>query len=125
MAKAISVFTKSQSGNSSVLTKWVRRTVFYILLLALWQVLASSAIWPDYLFPGPLAVFNSLVDGFQNGLYLQSALASLQRLAVGYFIALVIGMALGLLIGSYPIFEETIGSLVLGLQALPSVCWLP
>ena len=70
MAQAISASTKRLSINSSVLTKWARRTVFYILLLALWQVLASSAIWPDYLFPGPLAVFNSLVDGFQNGLLL-------------------------------------------------------
>ena len=125
MAKAISASTKRLSVNSSVLTKWARRTVFYLFLLALWQLLASFAIWPDYLFPGPLAVFNSLVNGFQNGLYLQSTLASLQRLAVGYIIALVVGMVLGLLIGSYPIFEETVGSLVLGLQALPSVCWLP
>ncbi|TMD46055.1 MAG: ABC transporter permease [Chloroflexi bacterium] len=125
MAQAISASTKRLSINSSVLTKWARRTVFYILLLAFWQVLASLAIWPDYLFPGPLAVFNSLVNGFQNGLYLQSTFASLQRLAVGYIIALVVGMVLGLLIGSYPIFEETVGSLVLGLQALPSVCWLP
>src|SRR5947199_6162779 len=123
MAQAISASTKRLSINSSVLTKWARRTVFYILLLAFWQVLASLAIWPDYLFPGPLAVFNSLVNGFQNGLYLQSTFASLQRLAVGYIIALVVGMVLGLLIGSYPIFEDAVGAVVLLLQPLPSVCW--
>ncbi len=32
---------------------------------------------------------------------------------------------LGLLIGRIQAVEETVGSLVLGLQALPSVCWLP
>src|SRR5579864_9166987 len=101
MAKAISAPTKRLSVNSSVLKKWLRRTIFYVLLLALWQLVVNLAIWPDYVLPGPISVFNSLVYGFQNGLYLQSTLASLQRLAVGYFIALVIGMALGLLIGSY------------------------
>src|SRR5207237_6091703 len=85
----------------------------------------NSGLWPDYLFPGPLAVLNALVDGFQSGQFLQASLVSLQRLAVGYGISLVIGVALGLLIARSRLFEETVGSLVLGLQALPSVCWLP
>jgi NitT/TauT family transport system permease protein len=55
----------------------------------------------------------------------QAALVSLQRLAIGYSISLCIGLVLGLLIGRIRVLEETVGSLVLGLQALPSVCWLP
>jgi NitT/TauT family transport system permease protein len=35
------------------------------------------------------------------------------------------GVGLGLLIGRSRILEETVGSLVVGLQSLPSVCWLP
>jgi NitT/TauT family transport system permease protein len=70
-------------------------------------------------------VLNSLVTGFQSGLYLQGSLVSLERLAIGYGISLVIGVALGLLIGRFRVVEETLGSLILGLQALPSVCWLP
>jgi len=93
--------------------------------LTAWQVVANTHIWPDYLFPGPLAVLNSLVNGFQNGQFLQASLVSLQRLAIGYCISLVIGVVLGLLLGRFRIFEETVGSLILGLQALPSVCWLP
>src|SRR5260370_30290915 len=40
-------------------------------------------------------------------------------------ISLVIGVTLGLLIGRVRLLEDTLGSLILGLQALPSVCWLP
>jgi len=125
MAKAISTSTNRQIVSNIAQSKWVRRIIFYALLLVLWQVIANSGIWPDYVFPGPIAVWNSLVDGFLHGLFLQASLASLQRLAIGYGISLVIGITLGSLIGRNRLFEETVGSLILGLQALPSVCWLP
>src|SRR5204863_1981454 len=50
---------------------------------------------------------------------------SLRRLAIGYVISLVLGIILGLLTGLNRYFDETVGSLVLGFQALPSVCWTP
>lgn len=104
---------------------WIRRLLFYALLLGLWEGIARSGVWPDYLFPGPLAVLGTLADGLRKGLYVQGALVSLQRLAIGYGISLAIGVPLGLLIGRIRVLDETLGSLVIGLQALPSVCWLP
>ena len=117
--------TKVQLVSNTALGKWLRRIVFYILILVVWQVVALSGIWPSYVFPSPLAVLNALIYGFQNGKFFQAALVSLQRLAIGYGISLVIGVVLGVLIGRVRILEETLGSLILGLQALPSVCWLP
>jgi sulfonate transport system permease protein len=125
MAKAISTTTNRRSVSNIAQSKWIRRIVFYALLLVLWQVIANTGVWPDYLFPGPLAVLNALVGGFQKGQFLQASLLSLQRLAIGYGISLVIGVTLGLLIGRVRLLEDTLGSLILGLQALPSVCWLP
>lgn len=125
MAKTVNVVAPRQWWSSPALASGTRRIAFYILLLVAWQLIANTGIWPDYLFPGPLAVLNSLVTGFQSGLYLQGSLVSLERLAIGYSISLVIGVALGLLIGRFRVVEETLGSLILGLQALPSVCWLP
>ena len=125
MAKAISTTTNRRVVSNIAQSKWIRRVVFYALLLVLWQVIANTGVWPDYLFPGPLAVLNALVGGFQKGQFLQASLLSLQRLAIGYGISLVIGVTLGLLIGRVRLLEDTLGSLIVGLQALPSVCWLP
>ena len=50
---------------------------------------------------------------------------SLQRILIGYLISLALGITLGLLIGRFKILDETIGSLMAGLQVLPSICWLP
>lgn len=109
----------------SIAGSWVRRIVFYLLVLALWEGLARSGIWPDYLFPGPLTVLGALVQGFGKGLFLTGALVSLRRIAIGYGLSLALGLTLGLLIGRIRLLDETLGSLVIGLQALPSVCWLP
>lgn len=43
----------------------------------------------------------------------------------GFGISLLVGVPLGLLLGRLQWLDETLGSLVLGLQTLPSICWLP
>lgn len=50
---------------------------------------------------------------------------SLERVFKGYLLSLAVGIPLGLLIGRIRILEDTLGSLMLGMQTLPSICWLP
>lgn len=107
------------------LLPWVRRLVFYAALLGLWELVARTGIWPPWLFPGPTTVLESLLAGLRKGTFITGTLVSLQRLAIGYGISLALGLTLGLLLGRIKVLDETVGSLVLGLQALPSVCWLP
>ncbi|MEI7642923.1 MAG: ABC transporter permease [Chloroflexales bacterium] len=107
------------------LRPWLRRLAFYVALLALWEILARAEIWPPYLFPSPLTVLSTLAVGVRKGVFITAALVSIKRLVIGYGISLVLGLTLGLLIGRIKALDETLGSLVLGLQALPSICWLP
>ncbi|HEY0754850.1 MAG TPA: ABC transporter permease [Ktedonobacteraceae bacterium] len=122
---ASSVLARAQQWSRTFWGKWLIRILFYGLLIAIWQLLFSSGFWQDFILPSPAEVSSSLVTGFQSNFYLQSMLASLQRLGIGYSIALVLGLILGLLIGRFNLLKETVGSLVLGLQGLPSICWLP
>ncbi|MCL5996720.1 MAG: ABC transporter permease [Chloroflexi bacterium] len=103
----------------------IRRLVFYAVLVALWELLARSGLWPSYLLPGPMDAFGALASGFRKDLYVEGMLVSLKNVAIGYGLSVGIGVSLGVLIGRHRLLEETIGSLVMGLQALPSVCWLP
>jgi len=104
---------------------WLRRTVFVVALLAAWEILFRFRLWPDYLFPAPSEVLGTLVRGFGNRTFLVGMGGSLRRLAQGYAIALFLGLTLGLLMAQLRWLKETIGLLVLGLQTLPSICWLP
>lgn len=102
-----------------------RKLIFFAALLCIWQGLASSGLWAEYIFPAPLSVARTLARGFQNGTFLVGIATSLQRLLIGFGISAVIGILSGLAIGRVKLLDETVGSLVLGLQTLPSICWLP
>ncbi len=108
-----------------VANRWTRQIVFFAALLAAWQAFAWIGPLPDYVFPSPLGVAQSLARGFQNGTFILGIVASMQRILIGFGISAVAGMELGLAIGRIRLLDETVGSLVLGLQALPSICWLP
>jgi NitT/TauT family transport system permease protein len=102
-----------------------RQAAFYISLLVLWEALVLLKVWPPYLFPAPSKVYATLVDGFTNMTFMFAILISMKRLLIGYGMSILIGGLLGVLISRYKVIEDTLGSLVLGLQTLPSVCWLP
>lgn len=103
----------------------LRKLVFFGLLIALWEGLALLKIWPGYLFPAPFDVAERLVTGFTDGTFFIGIGVSMARVIAGYLISLTIGLPLGLLVGRVRAFDETVGSLLTGLQTLPSICWLP
>jgi len=72
-----------------------------------------------------VGVLQNLVTGFQDSTFLIAIGASMKRVVVGYSISLAVGLSLGLLIVSSRYLDETLSPLLLGLQTLPSICWLP
>ncbi len=105
--------------------KFFKQVAFYALLIALWKLLFSLRFWPSYLFPSPERVLETLVDGFKDKSFLIGIFVSLKRLVIGYSISVVLGTFLGLLIGKSKVLDETVGGFIVGLQTLPSICWLP
>ena len=55
----------------------------------------------------------------------QATVVTMRRLLIGYVIGIVFGVPLGLLTARLKISQDTIGVLALGVQTLPSVCWVP
>ena len=82
-------------------------------------------LWKPYTFPSPFSVIESLfILGKTNTLAI-AIVASMKRLFIGYGISLVLGAALGLIIAKFKYIDENLTPLILGLQTLPSVCWIP
>ncbi len=98
---------------------------FFIVLVAAWQVAATSGRWSPVLLPSPQDVSDYLWGAVLDGTLLEACWVTLRRLLVGYVVGLAIGLPLGLLTSTSQSFEDTIGALALGLQTLPSVCWVP
>ena len=91
----------------------------------IWEVASRVEVWPRFLFPAPSEVLQTLLQGFADRTFIFGILASLRRILLGYAISLVAGVLLGLGISRNKLIAETIGSVILALQTLPSICWLP
>jgi NitT/TauT family transport system permease protein len=98
---------------------------FFMLLLTIWEVAALSGRWSPVLLPLPTMVGHYLWDALRDGSLIEAIEVTLRRLLIGYAIGVAIGLPLGLLTSTSDFFEDTIGALALGLQTLPSVCWVP
>ena len=103
----------------------VKKVVFYVALIAGWQALAMSGVWPENIFPSPYDVVEDLVYMASDGSIFHGIGTSLVRLITGFVIAAAGGLVLGIFMARITIVDQTIGSLVLGLQSIPSVAWVP
>lgn len=106
-------------------SRWRNQALFYGGAAAVWWGIARAGIWPPYVFPGPRDVAAYLLGAARDGTLAWAAATSLKRLLAGYGASVAGGVALGVLLARFRWLNETLGGLVLGLQTLPSVCWLP
>lgn len=99
--------------------------IFFALLVAGWEVLYRAKIWSPVLVPSPITVGEYLVASARDGTMLQATIVTMRRLVIGYVLSIIVGLPLGLLTARFKFVEDTLGVLALGLQTLPSVCWIP
>ena len=102
-----------------------KNIAFYVILVVDWQIVASAYIWPNNIFPSPLEVGEDLVYTAADGSLFYGIGTSLIRLMIGLAIAISGGIVLGIFMARVETVNQTIGSLVLGLQSVPSIAWVP
>ncbi len=103
----------------------IKRIIFFAILIAFWYTGSKLEWWLPIILPSPEKVLEALVTGFQDKTLIYDLIASFKRLAVGLGISLVIGSALGVLLAKSKTADETLGTVVLALQSVPSIVWLP
>lgn len=99
--------------------------IFFALLISLWQALVSAGVYSPVLLPGPGQVGSYLLKAIGDGSLAEACWITLKRLLIGYSIGCALGLPLGLLTARTRVLGDTVGVLALGLQTLPSVCWVP
>ncbi len=115
----------------------VKETLIALLLPALaltvWFVVSRYGIIPTYLLPHPLTIYDSGVayifgtsgGGPYAGRFISDFSASLGRVMLGFTIAAVLGIPLGVLSGRLSLVNRMISASINGLRAVPGICWLP
>ncbi|MDE1770018.1 MAG: ABC transporter permease [Thaumarchaeota archaeon] len=102
-----------------------KQILFYVGIIAVWQVIFLTHVVPSQALPSPLQVGQLLLKEAADGSLPYAIGVSMWRLVVGLIIAIVGGLTLGILMAKIETANQTIGSLILGLQSIPSVAWVP
>jgi sulfonate transport system permease protein len=107
------------------MSRTLKAAAFFAGLALLWQALYLTGHWSPVLLPSPVAVARYLAGAVRDGTLGSATVVTLRRLVIGYAFGLAIGLPVGLLTARFRVLKDTVGLLALGLQTLPSVCWVP
>jgi NitT/TauT family transport system permease protein len=95
------------------------------LAAALWQLVVWSHWKPEYALPAPRAVLDQLGHDLQRGTFYRAIGITMARALRGYALAVVIGSLVGVAVARVAVLRTAVGSLITGLQTMPSIVWFP
>ncbi len=104
--------------------------VLPLLVILIWQAFSSLQLIPSYKLPSPVEIIlgfkDLLIVGVPPGNLLHNhMLYSLYRVALGYAIAALLAIPLGLLMGWSPVLLRTTRSLFEVVRPIPPLAWIP
>jgi NitT/TauT family transport system permease protein len=129
----------------------IKRLLIWVAVLAAWEGAYRVIGWKSYKFPAPSHIVDSLLDQLnirttfgkpistqgwpisrdpppktqQHVPLITANLVSAVRLLLGFILSISIGGTIGIAMWRFKPLDEFLGPLLLGLQTLPSVCWVP
>jgi NitT/TauT family transport system permease protein len=94
------------------------------IVLAVWELVHLSG-WKKLIFPAPGATLANLWDQLQTAQLWHAIATTCERAVIGFGLAVVIGAVIGALVSRIAPLRAAVGSLITGLQTLPSIAWFP
>lgn len=96
-----------------------------VIALAIWELVVLSGWRERYVLPGPTDVLPVFWDTVTDGGFWDAMALTGQRAAVGFALATAVGVVLGAAVSQSWILRRAFGSLITGLQTMPSIAWFP
>jgi NitT/TauT family transport system permease protein len=116
-----------QRGRRLAIRGWAAlwpKVLAIAMVLAVWQLIHVSG-WKKLIFPAPGATLADLWDQLHTGLLWHAIGITSERAVIGFALAVVIGAVIGALVSGIAPLRAAVGSLITGLQTMPSIAWFP
>ena len=111
---------KSVGNNAFVLS-----SVSFFSIGLLWWWLVDFYDINERVFPGPVLVFHSFWQLLIDGSLLKHTVASLYRVTVGFYLAAVLGIPLGIFIGRFLMAKKLLNPVIQFLKPISPLAWIP
>lgn len=97
----------------------------FFALLLIWDVLSRFSGWSRQVFPGPVAVLVSMGELMMDGTLIRHTVASLFRVTVGFYLAVLLGIPLGIALGMTRTTKALINPLIQFMRPISPLAWIP
>lgn len=101
------------------------RLLAIIIALAVWQLVVLSGWKPTYVLPPPLSVGHTFFEQLIDPKFWRAVATTVNRAIIGFGLSVLIGSTVGLAVSRFRVLRSAIGSLITGLQTMPSIAWFP
>jgi sulfonate transport system permease protein len=95
------------------------------IVIAGWQAVVWTHWKKETVLPGPKAAFQEIWAGIGNGRLTEAFATTMRRGVIGFGLAVLIGTALGVVMYRSSFMRRAFGSIISGLQSMPSIAWFP
>jgi NitT/TauT family transport system permease protein len=128
-----------RSSYSAIAARWYRLNkgtlraallgaISLVLFLIAWHLLTTYRVVFFVRFtnvPSPLAVYASFTKAIHDPKFLMHIALSCRRILLGFSLAALIGVPLGLLMGRFKALHETVFPVAEVLRPIPAIAWVP
>ncbi|HXO82281.1 MAG TPA: ABC transporter permease [Mycobacterium sp.] len=96
-----------------------------LVVLAGWQAVYLSGWKPTFVLPGPAAALASLWSQAGQPLLWQAIATTLSRAVYGFGLAVLFGLAAGIVVSRNRLIRAAFGPIITGMQTMPAIAWFP
>lgn len=123
-AKPVRRVDGRQLAGRALAATWPKVAAVAIFLFV-WQCVVWSGWKPEYVLPGPGPTWQALRELSADGTIVEAVSRTMRRAAIGFALSVVIGVAIGAAVSSSTVVRSAIGSMITGIQTMPSIAWFP
>ncbi|MGQ7793660.1 ABC transporter permease [Faunimonas sp. B44] len=99
--------------------------IFLLAIAVVWELLASLGGFNRLLFPSLTSIFSRMGRMLASGELFTETVATLSRMFLGYAVAIMVGVPVGLWMGRSRLAEDLFGPLVNFLLPIPALALVP
>ena len=116
--------TESLRNNAPKQRAWLG-IITFLGILIIWEISARFSGWSNQIFPDPITVVRGLIELIGNGTLLHHTVASLYRVTAGFYLAIIFGVPMGIVLGRIQTVQSLISPLVQFLKSISPLAWIP
>ncbi len=99
--------------------------ISFLVIALIWESISRVSGWSARVFPSPVTVLEAFAELAGSGILFNHAVSSLFRVTAGFYLAAVLSVPLGILVGQHKTMKALIDPIVQFLRPISPLAWIP